>query len=79
MVAHLGNLGSVEALKGETNMLSSLLDKQKADILMKARNTIVLSLDDQILRKVIKEKSTADMWSKLEDLYLKKLFKIVSI
>ena len=38
----------------------------------KARNTIVLSLGDQILRKVIKEKSVADIWSKLEDLYLKK-------
>ena len=61
MVAHLGNLGVDEALKGETNMLSSLSDKQKADILKKARNTIVLSLRDQILRKVTKEKCATDM------------------
>ena len=61
MVAHMGNLGLNEALKGETNMSSSLVDKQKADILKKARNTIVLSLRDQILRKVIKEKCAIDM------------------
>ena len=71
MVAHLGNLGLDEALKGESNMSSSLSDKQKADILKKARNAIVLNLRNQILKKVIKEKSATDMWSKLEDLYLK--------
>ena len=72
MVAHLDNIGLDEALKGETNMSSSLSNKQKANILKKARNTIVLSLGDQILRKVIKEESTADIWSTFEDLYLEK-------
>ena len=72
MVAHLGNLGLDKMLKGESNMSTSLLDKQKPDILKKARNTIVLSLGDQILKKLIKKKSAADMWFKLEDLHLKK-------
>ena len=67
MVVHLGNLGLDEMLKGELNMSSSHSDKQKTDILKKTRNTIILNLRDQILKKVIKEKSATDMWSKLED------------
>ena len=72
MIAHLGNLGLDEALKGESKMPSSLSEKEKSDILKKARNTIVLSLSDQILRKVVKEKSAAEMWLKLEQLFMTK-------
>ena len=53
-------------------MSSSLSDKEKSDILKRTRNTIVLTLSDQILRKVVKEKTAAEMWSKLEQLYMTK-------
>ena len=43
-----------------------------SDILKRIRNTIVLILSDQILRKVVKEKTAAEMWSKLEQLYMTK-------
>ena len=46
MMAHLGNLGLDEALKGETKMSPSLEAIEKAEILKKARNTIILSLFD---------------------------------
>ena len=72
MMAHLGNLGLDEALKGESKMPTSLSEKEKSEILKKARNTIVLSLSDQILRKVVKEKSAAEMWLKLEQLFMTK-------
>ena len=71
-MAHLGNLGLDEALRRESKMSSSLNEKEKAEILKKARNAIILSLSDQILKKVVKEKSTAEMWMKLEQLYMTK-------
>ena len=61
MIAHLGNLGLDEALKGESKMSSSLSEKERGDILKRARNTIVLCLSDQILRKIVKEKSAAEI------------------
>ena len=61
MIARLANLGLDEALNGELKMPSSLSEKEKLEILKKTRNTIVLSLSDQILRKVVKEKSAAEM------------------
>lgn len=70
MIAHLGNLGLDDALKGESQMPDSIQNKN--EILKKARNTIILSLSDQILRKVVKEKSACDMWTKLEQLYMTK-------
>lgn len=49
-----------------------MTDKEKAEILKKARNTIVLSLSDQVLRKVVKEKSAAEIWLKLEQVFITK-------
>ena len=72
MEAHLGNLGLDEALKGESKMSESLTSDQKQEILKKAKNAIILSLSDQILRKVVKEPSAAGMWLKLESLYMTK-------
>ena len=72
MNAHLGILGLDEALKGEAKMSSSLSDKERAEMAKNARNTIILSLGDQILRKVIKETTAAGMWAKLEQLYMTK-------
>ena len=48
MIAHLGNLGLDEALKGELKMSSALSEKEKSEILKKARNMILLSVNDQI-------------------------------
>ena len=53
-------------------MSPSLKAKEKAEILKKAGNIIILSLCDQILRKVIREKTAAEMWLKLEQLFLTK-------
>ena len=40
--------------------------------LKKAHNSIILSLGDTVLRKVAKAKSTAELWLKLESLYMTK-------
>jgi len=72
MEAHLRNLGLDEALKGESKMSESLTSDRKQEILKKAKNSIILSLSDQILRKVVKEPTTAGMWLKLESLYMTK-------
>ena len=66
------HLGINEALKGASIMLATLTPDQKAYMLKKARNTIIMSLSDQILRKVIKEKTAAEMWLKLEQLFMSK-------
>lgn len=70
MIAHLGNLGLDDALQGESKIPDSI--QNKGEVLKKARNTIILSLSDQILRKVVKEKSVCDMWNNLEQLYMTK-------
>lgn len=72
MKAHLGNMGLDEALKGEEKMSESLDKSKREDILKKARNTIVLSLEDEILRKVIREETAAAMWNKLEQTFMTK-------
>ena len=72
MIAHLKNLGLDEALMGESKTSSALSEREKSEILKKARNTILLSLNDQILRKVIKESTAIGMCSKLEQLFMTK-------
>ena len=52
MMAHLGNLGYEEALKKESEISIKLENKE--DVLKKAKNTIILSLSDQALRKDVK-------------------------
>ena len=41
-------------------------------MLERAHSAIILSLGDKVLREVAKEKSAADVWSKLENLYMTK-------
>lgn len=67
-MTHLGNLGLEEVLTKPSKTDAST----KANTLKKARNTIILSLSDTVLRKVIKEKTAFEMWSKLGELYLTK-------
>ena len=55
MMAHMGNLGCEETLQEESKMAKL---ENKAEVLKKAKNTIILSLNDQVLMKVIKEESS---------------------
>ncbi|KAH9687012.1 hypothetical protein KPL70_014605 [Citrus sinensis] len=43
-----------------------------AEIDKKARSTIILSLGDSVIREVAKEKTVADLWAKLEKIYMTK-------
>ena len=70
MLAHLGNLGLDLAL--ENVFLESMDDKKKMEVLKKAYNTLILSLSDKVLREIVKWKSAADVWLKLESLYMTK-------
>ena len=72
MTAHLGILGLDDALKGLAKMPQTMSDEKKEEVMKRARNTIILSLGNQVLRKVIKEKTAAAMWLKLEQLYMTK-------
>ncbi|KAH9686822.1 hypothetical protein KPL70_014523 [Citrus sinensis] len=57
-----------------TEASSSRTPEQMAEIDKKARNTIILSLGDSVIREVAKEKTVAGLWAKLEQLYMKKSF-----
>ena len=46
---------------------------KKTQLLEKAHNAIIISLGDMVLREVAKAKSTAELWLKLESLYMTKL------
>lgn len=59
-----------EALEGEANLPSMLSEKEKKDNLSKAHSALILSLGDRVLREILKEKSAAAIWSKLENLYM---------
>ncbi|KAH9782190.1 Integrase catalytic domain-containing protein [Citrus sinensis] len=43
-----------------------------AEIDKKARSTIILSLSDSVIREVAKERTVAELWTKLENLYMTK-------
>ncbi|KAH9736687.1 Integrase catalytic domain-containing protein [Citrus sinensis] len=51
---------------------SSLTPQQASDIDKRARSTIILSLGDSVIREVAKEKTVADLWAKLETIYMTK-------
>ena len=46
--------------------------EKKKEIGKKAFNTLILSLGDKVLREVLKMKTTAELWLKLESLYMTK-------
>lgn len=65
MLAHLGNMG--------LDKLPATWDAaKKEEVLERAFNTLILSLCDKVLRKVIWCTSTAEIWLKLESLYMTK-------
>ncbi|KAL5540237.1 hypothetical protein UlMin_044477 [Ulmus minor] len=70
MLAHLGNLGLDFALGKE--FPESMDEEKKWEVLKKAYNTLILSLSDKVLREIVKCKSAAEVWLKLESLYMTK-------
>jgi len=74
MEAILIQHGCAEALKGEEKMSESLSSKEKSEMIAKAKSAIILCLGDKALREVVREKTAASMWLKLESLYMKKSF-----
>ncbi|KAH9694912.1 Integrase catalytic domain-containing protein [Citrus sinensis] len=51
---------------------TSKTPEQMAEIDRKAKGTIILSLADSVIREVAKEPTVADLWAKLESIYMKK-------
>lgn len=51
---------------------TSKTPEQMAEIDRKAKGTIILSLADSVIREVAKEPTVADLWAKLENIYMKK-------
>ena len=72
MRAILVQQGLQDSLLGEKNPLSSMQEKEKIELMEKAHGAIILSLGDTVLREVAKAKSVAELWLKLESLYMTK-------
>ena len=53
-------------------VIAKIEKKKCANVTKKAHSAILLSLGDEVLREVTKEKSAKVVWDKLEDFYLKK-------
>lgn len=64
MLAHLGNMG--------LDKLPATWDAAKKEVLESTFNTLILSLGDKVLRKVIRCTSAGEIWLKLESLYMTK-------
>src|SRR6516165_2995933 len=72
MLALLGNMGLDEALEGEDALPEKWTANKKKEVLKKAYNTLILSLSDKVCRQISYEKTTEEVWSKLDTLYMKK-------
>ena len=70
ILPHLGNLGL--DLAQEIFFSETMDDEKKRKVLKKAYNTLILSLSDKVLREIVKCKSVAGVWLKLESLYMNK-------
>ena len=70
----MGILGLEEALEGESKMpVTYTIEKEeKEEIGKKAFNSLILSLGDKVLQEVSKMKIAAELWLKLESLYMTK-------
>ena len=58
--------------KEEKEVSSSKTPEMATEIDKKARSTIILSLGDSVIREFAKEKTVADLWAKLEKIYMTK-------
>ena len=73
MKALLVYQGLSSAIKGDVMIKLKESDKNKAaKVELKAHSTILLSLGDEVLRKVFEETKVFAIWSKLESLYMKR-------
>ena len=64
--------GTHKALLGIKKKQSKMEDDKWNDINFRAKTTIILCLSDEILYNVMNEKTTADLWCRLESLYMTK-------
>lgn len=65
ILLHLGNLGLDEVLEREAKMPATCNEEKKKDIMKRAYNTLIFCLNDRMLRKVSKMKSTQRYGSSL--------------
>ena len=72
MMVVLIQYGLKKALGGKLSMLGAMIDKQWNEFDEKAFSAIQLCLSHDVLRVVIKEKTTIGLWLKLESLYMTK-------
>ncbi|KAH9764272.1 hypothetical protein KPL70_001465 [Citrus sinensis] len=64
--------GEDSMAKKEKGEGSSSFSADQRIINNKAHSTIILHLSDEVLREVLKERSAAGLWAKLEEMFLKK-------
>lgn len=62
----------IEALKAEASMHTRLTHTEKTKMVDKARSSIILCINDKVLREVDREKTTNSMWAKIESWYMTK-------
>ena len=56
-------------LLSDKDLLESMIEKERQEVQRKAYSSIILSLSDQVMRKVSHEKTVVGVWKKLEELY----------
>jgi hypothetical protein len=72
MKALLVQQGLSKVLKGKDALPESLTEDEKEEILKRAHSAIQLCLRNEVLREVVKEDTAANLWLKLESLYMTK-------
>jgi hypothetical protein len=79
MKALLVQQGLSKVLKGKDALPESLTEDEKEEILKRAHSAIQLCLRNEVLREVVKEDTAANLWLKLESLYMTKSLTIACI
>jgi len=59
-------------LEGKAQLLETMRDAEKDELMEKAISIILLNLSDEVLLEVAKEEDAAALWAKLQALYVKK-------
>jgi hypothetical protein len=72
MKALLVQQGLSKALKGKDALPESLTEDEKENILEKVHSAIHLCLNNEVLHEVVEEDIVANLWLKLESLYMTK-------
>lgn len=72
----VGNLSATrmcKSIEGKGKYVFMLSQKEKGDMIDKDKSVIILCLGNKSLTKVAREKTTTEIWVKLESLYMTKL------